>query len=183
MLNYTIYRRLTYSLTIVVLRYTYNTYCTTFWKRSKSQIFFACSQRIINGIKWNLFPNFVLSIISFNKWMHSVCLFEFLSMYCFDFYESLPRSSLSSFSGQVPQWNNRTKMSNTSKKKKKKENGNRSLIFQIIPLFFLCLVRSNFCVQTIMEHFLTNFFQHNRIFYSLCLTRFVKIFGVYWNYL
>ena len=100
MLTYTVYQRfMPYSLTTCHSAI----YCTTLKGKKKSSSITICSQRIIKREKKKkiyFWTSSFKSIISYNKWMHSVCIsFEILSIYFFNLYKkknhyTFPRSSL-----------------------------------------------------------------------------------------
>lgn len=74
-------------LLLVILRYMYILY--KFEGKKKSPSITICSQRIIKGKKKIYFwTSSFKSIISYNKWMHSVCIsFEILLIYFFNLYK------------------------------------------------------------------------------------------------
>lgn len=88
MLTYTVYQRfMPYSLTTCHSAI----YCTTLKGKKKSSSITICSQRIIKREKKKkiyFWTSSFKSIISYNKWMHSVCIsFEILSIYFFNLYK------------------------------------------------------------------------------------------------
>lgn len=153
------------------------TYCTTLKGKKKSPSITICSQRIIKGKKKKIYfwTSSFKSIISYNKWMHSVCIsFEILLIYFFNLYKKkkslhVPRSSLLffleifylsslsrriSFTRYLKQWNNWNEKVEYFQMVIEVQFSNNfdstsffsSRLFDAIEIFFIEYVRSNFWV-------------------------------------
>lgn len=175
MLTYTVYQRLmAYSLT------TYHSaiyvHIVQLWREKKITFYHNMFTKNYKGEKKKIYfwTSSFKSIISYNKWMHSVCIsFEILLIYFFNLYKKkkslhVPRSSLlffleifylSSLSSEnffylLKQWNNWNEKVEYFQMVIEVQFSNNfdstsffsSRLFDAIEIFFIEYVRSNFWV-------------------------------------